>query len=353
MNSTLLRLHTSVRASLAIAAACAPLAGCIVNQPLGGREDGATTESDGAAPDASASAEASVPFEDGAVPIADATAMPTPTDAAAPRDASAEAAVADASTVNVQTIEISVTNARPIPALGSGSTSVQVLFRERPSAAQMSTVIERAGDCEFKETRAQSPSPPPSLEGVVIRASAPGQSPIVLRSSSGATSDNAVGRYNESFASVLAPGTIVHIEVEGFGSVPSFARDVPVAESRYIAPTPVTDNAMGRYLTRAAGQPMPVAFELMGAAQTHALFDVVMLSGESVVRELRCDFPVGRSNTTIATSLLDRAAPYANTAIGGASVLLMAVHNPASTTLSNGTTVTVASVGSTIAGLRI
>lgn len=339
-----------VRGSIPTLVVCGQLAACIVNQPLGGREDGASTPSDSASPtDAMpSSADAAPMAEDSSVVEMDVRVAPTP-------DASRDAGVVptDAAAIHVQEIEISVITTRPIPALGGGSTSVQLLFRDRPRTDVPTTVIEHSGDCDFKESRPVPNSPPPTLDGVTIRVSAPGAPTVVARRDTLGTSDYVVGRYNASFASVLAAGTVVHIEVDAFGSVPAFSRDVTATEVRYVAPTPVTDNAMARYLTRSAGQPMPVAFELAGAAPTHALFDVIMMSAEGVVRELRCDFSAGRTSTTIASSLLDRAAPYANTAVGGASVLLMAVHNPPSTTLPNGTTVSIAGASTLVAGLRI
>lgn len=354
MKSTRVLFSAPSRTTIALTIACAQLAACIVNQPLGGREDSATSPTDAAVPaDALAPTDAVAPTDSAA--REDTT--PIPTDAAAPVDAERDAGVdvrpTDAAVVNVQSIEISVTTTRPIPTLGSGATSVQLIFRDRPRTDLPMTVLERSGDCEFKETRPVPNMPPPTLDGVTIRVSAPGMATIVARRDTSGTSDYAAGRYFASFPSVLAAGTMVHVEVDAFGSVPAFSRDIPATESRYVAPTPITETAMARYLTRSAGQPMAVAFELMGATPTHALFDILMYSSEGMVRELRCDFPAGRTTTTIANSLLDRAAPYANTAVGGASLLLMAVHNPPSTTLSNGTTVSIAGSGTVVAGLRI
>ncbi len=343
----------SIARSIAGAIACAQLVACIVNQPLGERGDGATTPTDSAPPtdtmptieDSAAPTDTMPTIEDSAAPRADVPPMPT--------DASADVMRADAAVVDVRAIEILAATTRPIPALGNGATSVQIIFRDRPATTLPSTVLERSGDCVLQEIRPVPNAPPPTLDGVTIRVTTPGGTAMIARRDSFSTSDHVVARYTVNFPSPLPPGTMLRVEVDAFGSVPSFSRDVLVTDVRYAPPSPVTDTPMARYLTRTAGQPMPIALQFSGAMMARSVFDVVMMSTEGLVRELRCELPARATSTTVASSLLDRAAPFANTAVGGASVFLVGIHDSTSSALSNGTTVSIMSSATLVSGLRI
>ncbi len=224
--------------------------GCIVNQPLGARDDGAA--GDGAVvEDAAIGADASAPDAAIGADSAQADTGSNP-DSGVVRDGGGGAdvvVVADGATgnLNVRYVDLTVSTVHPIPALGAAMTSVNVSLRESAPSAGSTTVRElaRSGDCSFKEVRPGA-QVPPSLDGVSITATAAGRGAIALRRSSTGSSDNVLATYAIEISPALPVGATVRIDVGAIGTMPAFFREITVSDGQYAAPSPITDTASAR-----------------------------------------------------------------------------------------------------------
>ncbi|MDP3274300.1 MAG: hypothetical protein Q8Q09_03840 [Deltaproteobacteria bacterium] len=322
--------------------------GCIVNQGLGGRDDGATGDS--------ASVEdVAIRMDslDGDGAVSEAS---TPVDAGSPADARVPADVADGGggvqgNTNVRYVDMTVSTGHPIPALGAALTSVVVSLREVPGGAGSRVVRElaRGGDCVFNEVAA-GPQSMPTLDGATITATAAGRAPVALRRGNTGSTDNVLATYAIEFSPALAVGTTVRIDVGAIGTMPAFFREMVVSDAQYVAPSPVTDTPSARYVTRTAGMPLALAWTLTGGASTGVWVIPVITSG--AIFELTCQPAAGATMTTVPVTVLDAASPYVPMSLGGASALLYVRRDAPEATLSNGTRVITRTGSSIVAGTR-
>jgi hypothetical protein len=118
-----------------------------------------------------------------------------------------------------------------------------------------------------------------------------------------------------------------------------------------VAPTPITESAMARYLTWRPGAPMQVAWQRQGPTPTTVGLTFTVFTTSEQSYALRCTSAAGAAGLTVGQAVLMPLYEVARAmGVGGASAILTASASAQGT--EGGVAVVAGTGGYTVAGVR-